>query len=99
MQAILLTIHIATFSLSLLAFPALALVAFGGIQLPRAIMKSSLILTLTGLISGLALLVAHPTGARCLALTAYLASFIFLYRAAQKATLSAQTAKEYISRR
>lgn len=82
MEPTVLTIHIISFSMSLLLFPVLAVAAIAKYHLPRIVKVSSLSLTGIGLATGIGLLVAHPAGSRCLMLTTYLISFIALYRAA-----------------
>lgn len=82
METATLTVHIISFSLSLILFPVLAFAAIGRRRLSKLITRASLALTGTGLATGVSLLLVHPAGVRCLALTVYLVSFIALYRAA-----------------
>lgn len=98
METATLTLHIISFSLSLILFPVLAIAAVAHYRLPRVIKAASLALTSTGLITGIALLIVHPAGSRCLMLSAYLVSFIVLYRAASSVPAGHQLAKEKIRR-
>lgn len=82
MEAATLAIHITSFSLSLILFPVLAIAATVRYRLPGIITKTSLALTGVGLMTGIGLLIVHPTGSRCLMLAAYLVAFIALYSAA-----------------
>jgi hypothetical protein len=82
METATLTIHIISFSLSLVLFPVLAVAAVGRYYLSKMITRASLALTATGLTTGISLLIIHPAGTRCLLLATYLVSFIALYYAA-----------------
>lgn len=90
METATLTVHIISFSLSLILFPVLAFAAIGRRRLSKLVTHASLALTTTGLITGISLLVVHPAGTRCLALATYLVSFIALYHAAVSVPVTAQ---------
>ena len=82
METATLTVHIISFSLSLVLFPVLAFAAIRRRHLSKLVTRASLALTGTGLVTGIGLLIVHPAGTRCLALATYLVSFIALYSAA-----------------
>ena len=93
METFTLVVHIIGFSLSLILFPVLAIGAITRHRLPRIITSLSISLTSLGFITGVGLLIVHPTGSRCAMLVAYLAAFIALYYVAENAP-SRKLAKE-----
>lgn len=97
MEALVLAVHILSFSLSLILFPILAIAAIKRHYLPRKTTSASLVLTGIGLVTGIGLLIVHPAGSRCLMLATYLVSFVVLYRAV--ISIPAPTFAEEISRR
>jgi hypothetical protein len=80
MNAIILTIHIAALSLSIVATLVMTVAALASKATPKKLRQANLLVTGVGIALGGILLIQNPIGSRCLELTAYLAIFAVAYR-------------------
>jgi len=80
MNSLLLTIHVITLSLSLLATVTMVIMALFSRATPFLARRTNLFVTGLGITLGVILLIQMPLGMRCLELTAYLVVFSLAYR-------------------
>lgn len=80
MHTLLLSIHIVLMIISILVTVGSLIVTAWGHPVRTAIMRSNVIVTVSGLGSGAVLLLTTPLGVRCLMLTSYLIAFTIAYR-------------------
>ena len=68
--------HVVLMSLSLLVTMSSIFVSILGTQIPKFIVRSNVVATFAGLVSGTILLIGAPLGAKCATLGIYLVAFV-----------------------